>query len=152
MRSRLREEGKMARLGCGLGVRKERRMAPRCLAWTPGGPGADFRAWELRAGSTFPSRAAYSAAGSVLKHKSVGASLLSPRGYGVPASRGGMGFQDLVWMNFTFQRWSPPSRGEGLRPWRLNSSCSSQGGDISGCMWSPHAAGSAPSTSCVFTY
>lgn len=126
----------MTELGCGLDVRKERRMMLRSLALMPGGPGADFLVWELQAVSIFPSCAAYNAAGNVLKHKSVGASLLCPRDYGVPVSRGGMGFQDLMWINLTFQRWSPTSRAEGLRPWPLNSSCSSQGGDTSGCVWS----------------
>lgn len=68
-------------------------------------------------------------------------------------SRGGMGFQDLMWISFTFQRWSPTRRGEGLRPWPLNhSSCSSQGGDNSECVRPPHMAGSVASTPCVFTY
>lgn len=102
------------------------------------GPGADFLVWELQSVSIFPSRAAYSAAGNVLKHTSVGASLLCPRDYGAAASRGGMGFQDLMCISFTFQRWSPTRRGEGLRPWPLNhSSCSSQGGDNSGCLRLP---------------
>lgn len=149
----LREEGEMTELGCGLDVKKERKMRLRSLAWVPGGPGADFLVWELQCVSIFPSCAAYSAAGNVLKHTSMGAFLLCPRDYGAAASHDGMGFQDLMWISFTFQRWSPTRRGEGLRPWPLNhSSCSSQGGDNSGCVWPPHVAGSVASTPCVFTY
>lgn len=80
-------------------------MAPRCLAWMPGGPGADFEAWGLQAGSPFPSRAAYSAAGSILKHKSVGASLLCPRGYGFLRHLVGWVFR--IWCGFTL----PPRDG-----------------------------------------
>lgn len=58
----------MTELGCRLIVMKERKMMLRSLAWVPGGPGADFLVWELQSVSIFPSRAAYSAAGNVLKH------------------------------------------------------------------------------------
>ena len=44
----------MTELGCGLDVRKERRMMLRSLALTPGGPGADFLVWELQASPFFP--------------------------------------------------------------------------------------------------